>query len=225
MKKNALKSSFAGLCVGISAFLSLAALDAAEPANPAVMDECSKELLLSYFPEKFVNETLNRFKVPEDKWAGINATLSMKDKDIVRLVEQKAASMNPNPLKDPQQRQAAVKLFRETLLQVFTDALKSNGIQDTSQFQAMLDDIQQQKAKKFAQCMEKQREHLQNEAQKSSNSTSKDFSKTDDESDDNDDYDDEDEDDDNDNDNENYKDNLNNKGNANNKGNENNKSR
>lgn len=220
MKKNALRSSFAGFCVGISAFLSLGTLDAAEPANPAVMDECSKELLLSYFPEKFVNETLNRFKIPEDKWTGINATLSMKDKDIVKLVEQKAASMNPNPLKDPQQRQAAVKLFRETLLQVFTDALKSNGIQDTSQFQAMLDDIQQQKAKKFAQCMEKQREQLQNEAQKSSNS--KDFSKTNNESDDSNDDDDDAEDDDEDNDDD---DNENSKGNEKDKGNGNNKSK
>src|SRR5690348_4739420 len=104
------------------------------------MDECSKELLLSYFPETFVNDSLKRFNIPQDKWAGINASLSSKDKDIVKIVEQKASTMTPNPLKDPQQRQAAVKLFRETLLQVFSDALKDNGIQDTSQFQAILDD-------------------------------------------------------------------------------------
>lgn len=202
MKKNVLTSSFAGFCVGISALLSHGTL-AADPAVPAVMDECSKDLLLSYFPEKFVNETLKRFNISEDRWAAINATLSIKDKDIVRLVEQKASSMNPNPLKDPQQRQAAVKLFRETLLQVFTDSLKSNGIQDSNQFQAMLDDIQQQKAKKFAQCMEKQREQLQTDAQKVNGNDSKkadssdsDEGDDDEDEDNDDDYDDEDEKDD-----------------------------
>ncbi|MBA3816895.1 MAG: hypothetical protein H0X29_10340 [Parachlamydiaceae bacterium] len=167
MKKNLLTSSFAGFCMGISTLLNQGDLSAVSTSVP-VMDECSKDLLLSYFPERFVNETLKRFNISEEKWAGINATLSIKDKEIVKLVEQKASSMKSNPLNDPQQRQAAVKLFRETLLQVFTDSLKSNGIQDSTQFQAMLDDIQQQKAKKFSQCLEKQREQLQNDEQKSS---------------------------------------------------------
>lgn len=133
----------------------------AHAAAPTAQEECAKELLLSYFPESMVTDTLKRFNVPQDKWAGIAKSLSNKDKDIVKMVEQKATAMNPNPLKDPQQRQAAVKLFRDTLLQVFTDAMKENGVQDTAQFQAMLDDIQQQKAKKFAMCMEKQKAQLE----------------------------------------------------------------
>jgi hypothetical protein len=189
VKKNILMSSFAGFCIGISALLNSGGLYAADPASSSLMDECSKELLLSYFPEKFVNETFKRFNIPEDKWKAINASLAIKDKEIVKLVEQKASSMNPNPLKDPQQRQAAVKLFRETLLQVFTDALKSNGIKDTGQFQAMLDDVQQQKAKKFAQCMEKQREQMQNDAQ---NRNGKDLNRDDNTESDDDSEDDED---------------------------------
>ena len=75
-------------------------------------------------------------------------------------MEDKAAKMNPNPLKDSQQRQVAVKLFRDTLLEVFSNALTENGFKDKSQFQPMLDDIQQQKAKKFAICMDKQKKNL-----------------------------------------------------------------
>jgi hypothetical protein len=199
VKKNILTISLAGFCMGMSALLFHGNLNAADSAAPALMDECSRDLLLSYFPEKFVNETFKKFNIAEDKWAAINASLASKDKDIVKLVEQKAASMNPNPLKDPQQRQAAVKLFRETLLQVFTEALKNNGIQDTSQFQGMLDDIQQQKAKKFAQCMEKQREHMLNEAMKAPNGDAKKVSDSDEnedeDEDDDDDYDDDDYDD------------------------------
>ncbi len=127
------------------------------PAKDVAADECTKELLLSNFPEPIVQDTLKRFNIPQDKWAGITIALSDKDKEIVKIVEKKAAAMTPNPLKDPQQRQAAVKLFRDTLMAVFSDAMKDNGVTDTSKFQAMIDDIQQQKAKKFAMCMEKKK--------------------------------------------------------------------
>lgn len=124
-------------------------------ANP--VEECSKELLLSYFPEALVKETLKKFNVPEAKWDAIVKDLNAKDKDIVKIVEDKASKQNPNPLKDPQQRQAAVKIFRETLLETFSGVMKKNGVTDDSQIQQMLDDVQQQKAKRFAQCMEQQR--------------------------------------------------------------------
>lgn len=162
MKKNMVKKLMIGFVLGATALMAPCMVSAA--AVPAGVDECARELLLSYFPEPIVIDTLKRFSVPQDKWSGITATLSNKDKEVVKIVEQKAADMNPNPLKDPQQRQAAVKLFRETLLQVFSDALKENGITDTSNFQAMLDDIQQQKAKKFAMCMEKQKNLAQQSA-------------------------------------------------------------
>lgn len=158
MKKNMFKQSMIGFALGVATLMAPCAVSAAVPAG---VDECARELLLSYFPEPIVTDTLKRFSIPQDKWEGITSTLSRKDKEVVKMVEQKAAAMNPNPLKDPQQRQAAVKLFRETLLQVFSDALKENGITDTSNFQAMLDDIQQQKAKKFAMCMEKQKSQAQ----------------------------------------------------------------
>jgi hypothetical protein len=187
VNKSALKKSIAGLAVGVGALLAPLSVSAA--AAPSATDDCAKELLLSYFPEPIVNDTLKRFDVPQDKWAGIVKSLSAKDKEVVKTVEKKAAAMNPNPLKDPQQRQAAVKLFRDTLLQVFTEALKENGLTDTSKFQAMLDDIQQQKAKKFAMCMEKQKAQIQQGNQPGS---SEDESDEDDE----DDYDDEDDTDD-----------------------------
>lgn len=160
MKKLILKSSIASL-LGIATIIAPCA---AYGQAPAATDECAKELLLSYFPKPIVAETLKKFNVPQDKWEGIQQSLSNKDKEIVKTVEQKASSMNPNPLKDPQQRQAAVKLFRETLLQVFSDALRENGLTDSNQFQAMLDDIQQQKAKKFAMCMEQKRATMQQSA-------------------------------------------------------------
>lgn len=129
---------------------------AADKTTDQAADECSKELLLAYFPEPFVKETLKKHNVPQDQWDAIQKELSSKDKDVIKTVEQKAAKMDPNPLKDPQARQAAIKLFRETLYQVFADVLKAHGVTDEKQIQAMLDDVQQQKAQRFAKCMQKQ---------------------------------------------------------------------
>lgn len=119
------------------------------------VDECSKELLLAYFPEPFVIETLKKFNVNEAQWDIIQKELSNKDKEVIKLVEQKASQMDPNPLKDPQARQAAVKLFRETLLQIFSDVLKAHGVTDEQEIQAMLENVQQLKAQRFAKCMQK----------------------------------------------------------------------
>lgn len=143
-------------CGGLTPLLS-----AAEKAT----DECSRELLLAYFPEPFVKETLKKFNVPQNEWDGIQKDLSNKDKEVIKIVENKASSMSPNPLKDPQARQAAVKLFRETLLQVFTDVMKAHGVNDDKQIQSMLDDIQQQKAQSFAKCMQKQQPNPEPEEQ------------------------------------------------------------
>lgn len=166
----------------------------APPATPPGADqECSRELLISYFPKAFVTETLKKYNVPEDKWNAITEDLAQKDKQVIKTVEEKASKMDPNPLKDPQQRQAAVKLFRETLTDLFSSTLKANGVTDEKQILDMLNDIQQQKAKRFAMCMQKM---TQSKASSSgltaSNDSSKDKKDSEDEEDD---LDDEDEDD------------------------------
>jgi len=119
------------------------------------MDECSKDLLLSYFPEPFVIQTLKQFNIPEEAHQMIAKELQEKDKEVVRLVEMKAERMDPNPLRDPRHRQEAVKLFRETLFELFSSVLNKYQVTDKAKIQAMLDEIQRQKAEQFARCMER----------------------------------------------------------------------
>lgn len=146
--------NWAGSCC-LAAFLIATSVSSPVCAAEQTMDECSRELLLTYFPEPFVKETLKTFNVPEDKWDAIQKSLASKDKDVIQTVEKKAAEMDPNPLKDPQARLAAVKLFRSTLLQLFSEVMEENGVTDEKQIQAMLDGIQLQKAQRFAKCMQK----------------------------------------------------------------------
>lgn len=140
--------------------LACSGLSFSNVAAEQTVDECSKELLLAYFPEPFVKDTLKKFNVPEEQWDAIRKELAGKDKEVIKIVEQKASQMDPNPLKDPQARQTAVKLFRETLLQIFSDVMKAHGIADEKQIQEMLDNIQQQKAERFAKCMQKRENNL-----------------------------------------------------------------
>lgn len=135
--------------------MALASASALDYTPTSSVDECSRELLLSYFPETFVNETLKKNNVPKDQWDAINKELSSKNDSVIKLVEEKAQKMDPNPLKDPSQRQAAVKIFRDTLFEVFSGVMKQHGVTDDQQIRAMLDDIQHQKAVRFAQCMDK----------------------------------------------------------------------
>lgn len=197
--KKLINTSVTYIILGFSLLLTPHASISASEASP-YSDDCTKELLLSYFPEPLVKETLKKFHVPEDKWAGITKSLTNHDKEIVKIVEQKASKMSPNPLKDSQQRQVAVKLFRDTLLETFSNTLIENGVTDKTQFLAMLDDIQQQKAKKFAMCMQRKKK---NESAATPNSQIADnnsatFNSENTDSNDNDGDDDEDDDDDDD---------------------------
>ncbi len=147
--------NWAGSCCLAACLLVTSAPSIVHAVSEQTVDECSRELLLTYFPEPFVKETLKTFNVPEDKWDSIQKSLASKDKDVIQIVEKKASEMDPNPLKDPQARLAAVKLFRSTLLQLFSDVMEANGVTDEKQIQAMLDAIQLQKAQRFAKCMQK----------------------------------------------------------------------
>lgn len=137
-----------------SLLIAVAALLAAADAFAQVEDGCTEEILLSYYPEKFVAITLERFEIPQSQWSSIQNELKDKDKEVVPRVEEKAGKMTPNPLRDPQKRQQAIKIFRETLYELFADVMQAHGINKQEQIQAMLNDIQQQKARQFAQCVE-----------------------------------------------------------------------
>jgi len=143
-------SSVTLLTIGF-AFASFAT---APSLQAGTVEECSKEALLSFFPEQFVALTLQKYQVSQEKWEPIIKGLKEKNDDVIKLVDEQASKIVPNPLKDPSQKLVAVKIYRESLYQVFSGVLKANGISDDQKIQAMLGEIQQLKTKRFAQCLE-----------------------------------------------------------------------
>lgn len=117
--------------------------------------DCSRESLLSFFPKPIVFKVLKSYGIPKDKWEPIFRDLQQKDKNMLRIVEDKAAQMDPNPLKDVKHRSQAVKLFRDALAESFFSVMNKYGVKDPQQNEKMLQDIQIEKARAFAECLER----------------------------------------------------------------------
>lgn len=121
-------------------------------------DDCSLEMLHTFFPKKIVRQALEDNEIPKDQWDAITTDLTEKDKNIVPTLQKKAAELKPNPLldmSDSTQRGVAFKLFREILLDTFTQVMKAHGVQDDEKIMDILDDIDDARAKLFEACIDK----------------------------------------------------------------------
>jgi hypothetical protein len=118
--------------------------------------KCTKEELMTFFPDQVVQSVLIKGNIPKEEAVAIAQELSKKDKDLAKVVEEKAAKLEPNPFKDLSQRDLAIKIYRETLYEVFSKVLKSHGVTNEDKIQTMLEEIQASKSKLFIECIQKQ---------------------------------------------------------------------
>lgn len=118
--------------------------------------KCTKEELMRFFPEQVVRSILLKHNVPKEKVDAIARELSQKDEELSKMVEEKSHRLDANSLKNLSQREAAAKIYRETLYEVFSKELNAHGVTDQDQIQAMLDDLQEARSKLFIECIRKQ---------------------------------------------------------------------
>ena len=120
------------------------------------MVKCAKEDLSNYFPKVVVKPVLMKADISAEKAEIIAEDLSNKDGEIEKIVKDKYSKLDPNPLNDPSQRDVAIKVYRESLFQVFSKPLKAQGINDDDKIRALLDEIQRTKSKLFIECIRKE---------------------------------------------------------------------
>jgi hypothetical protein len=130
--------------------------------------KCTKEELMIFFPQQIVESILVKAKFPKEQALSIAEELSHKDQELAKIVEDKAAKLNPNPFKDLSQRDLAIKIYRETLYEVFAKVLKAHGVTNEDQIQTLLDEMQSAKSKLFIECIRKQ--HVNSSSPPSSSS-------------------------------------------------------
>lgn len=118
--------------------------------------KCTKEELMRFFPEQVVRPILIQAKIPEKEADAIAQALAQKDVELAKIVEEKSSKIDPNPFKNLSQRDLAIKIYRETLYEVFAKVLKEHGISDADQVQSLLDKLQEARSKLFIECIAKQ---------------------------------------------------------------------
>lgn len=118
--------------------------------------KCTKEELMTFFPQPVVQSVLIQANIPQEEATEIAKELSYKNTDLVKQVEEKASKLNPNPFKDLSQRDLAIRIYRETLYEVFAKVLKAHGVTNEDQIQTLLDEMQVAKSKLFIDCIRKQ---------------------------------------------------------------------
>lgn len=118
--------------------------------------KCTKEELMTFFPQQIVQSVLLKANVSKEQASEIAQELSHKDRELAKVVEEKAAKLEPNPFKDLSQRDLAVRIYRETLYEIFAKVLKAHGVSDEDQIQVLLDAVQVEKSKLFIECIRKQ---------------------------------------------------------------------
>ena len=138
------------LCFSLPCFLT-----AQEEEPKAAQKEapiCSKDMLMTFFPQPIVKEVLLKYNLSETQAEQVAKQLSKKNDEVVKIVKQKASQMNPNPLNDLTERDQIIKIFKESVYEILEGVLKDH-IQDPKQIQAIQEDIQEAKGKMFVECL------------------------------------------------------------------------
>lgn len=153
-----MKNLFSCLCCAMVISITDCAILIAETTEVVLSNsmKCTKEELMRFFPEQVVHSILIKAQLPKEKADAIAQELSQKDKELAKIVEEKSAKIDPNPFKELSQRELAIKIYRETLYEVFAKVLKANGVTDEDQIQTLLDELQDARSKLFIECIRKQ---------------------------------------------------------------------
>jgi hypothetical protein len=118
--------------------------------------KCTKEELMRFFPEQVVQSVLVKSNIPKEQAETIAHDLSLKDQELAKIVEEKSSKIEPHPFKNLSQRELAIRIYRETLYEVFAGVLKAHGITSEDQIQSLLDELQEARSKLFIECIRKQ---------------------------------------------------------------------
>ena len=121
----------------------------------AGQETCKEEFEKNPFPEQIVNQVLNQFDVPPSEWVGINRALQRQLGLLQVKVQQKAAKMERNPFNPPEQTVVIGRLEREALIEGFGYVMRQHGVKKKRQIYDMFDAIQDEKAERLWECLQK----------------------------------------------------------------------
>jgi len=131
---------------------------------------CMAEIEQTFFQNDLVTTALSYFNIPQGLWVPINSSLQQRVPQIAQRMKKKTRMMVPDPLEYPMNTDWARKALKDTLFDVFREALMDNQaiggtaysppLAETGVMQNMFNYIYEKQKYKFIQCFgpEKQKE-------------------------------------------------------------------
>lgn len=123
--------------------------------------KCTKEELINFFPQQVVEHVLIKAKIPRDKAHKIAVELSQKNMELLNTVEEKSSHLQKNLSNNSNLQDQTIKIYGDTLHDMFTKVLKAYGIDDETQAQNLLEQIRLERSKHFIECLRLQQNSVQ----------------------------------------------------------------
>lgn len=114
---------------------------------------CLANLEVNFFDPALVNQALSLYNVPQGTWTVIIQSLREKSASVPERLKRKTARMFPNPLAYPLEKGPTAKLLKETLYEVFVEALAENAVHEQPTVSLMFDFIFSRQMPQLVQCL------------------------------------------------------------------------
>ncbi len=91
---------------------------------------CVMQLEVNFFQPAIVNEALNSFQIPQSLWVPITQSLSTKSITVPNRMKKVTASMVPNPIEYPLQKEPTALILKEVLFDVFMETMRDYQVNE-----------------------------------------------------------------------------------------------
>lgn len=113
---------------------------------------CYKDLETDFFQEKLVGEAFGLHNVYQSQWNPMFSALKDNARNVPRIIRSKAQSMQPNPFRPFNSKEAA-KLLIDTLYEVFVTTMWQLNFTNKADIDGMFRYIQENQQQRINQCL------------------------------------------------------------------------
>lgn len=103
--------------------------------------KCYKELERNFFDYTVSAAAFDLWNVPQGLWRSIMSRLNEHQSEVEEIVKKKSEKYKPNPIQNPFQSDVAKLILKETLYQIFIQALIDSGFSDSEAIDRMFEYI------------------------------------------------------------------------------------
>ncbi len=101
------------------------------------MPPCLFQLETEFFQQELLYQAFNLYQIPQGLWVPIYETLQEKSRSVPEKMKQKTASMVPNPIEYPLQKQATWKILKIVLFTLLNEVMRGYRISSSEKIEGV----------------------------------------------------------------------------------------